>query len=331
MNATGFYRRLRSQIRRRIEYRRTAIEIRQARALQSVYSAPHPPEVLLIGDSAMMWVSVDEPNGRTLASMIKDGLPASTRIHALAGPGYNPRLITVFLEALATAPYRPKVVLVPSSLLLASRVWSSYPRQSYLREADDLRRIIAENDRTTRKLQRATPADWEEWDRTPAPSFLGARHTMGEVRFYIESTQLKRPQGANPVTRWQQAVRIRRYVDSQNAEVFTPDAPGIQLIEEMGRQASKLGVPSIAYASPVNYTLMQTMFKNVDIPAHVQANVATLRTAYLGAAGAGHRVLDATLACPSEDFGDSHHLSAGGRAHLAELIAKDIRAVLEES
>lgn len=310
-------------MRRELDARRTDAEIRQLRALVAAYSAPTPPEVLLIGDSAMLWVANNDPDGRSLAQMVRNELPASMRMHALAGPGYNPRIVNVFLEALEQCPGRPRILVLPASILMATTAWSSHPTFSYIREAPELHRIVVEKDRRVRHLPRATRDDWEEWDRLPLPSLFGARRTMGETRM-ITQTLLEPPKWAPPTTRWQQAVRMRHMMDLYNAEELTPESPGVALLADMGGVVRRLGVQSVAYISPINREVLTTVLKE-HAPARVASNAEVIRAAYLDAAGPGHSVVNATFACGSEDFGDPVHLNSVGRLHMAKLIADGIR------
>lgn len=329
MNGGHVVARARARVRRTISAKRTDIEIRQLRALQAAYSgAKDGPEVLLIGDSAMLWVGITESETRTLAQMIKDCLPDSVSVHAMAGPGYNPRIINVFLEALAQCSSRPKIVVLPASLLMATRGWSTHPTFSYIRETPELRRILHDDDRRARRLPRATHEDWEEWDRQPLPSLFGARRTMGEARLITQSP-LEPPKWAPPVTRFQRALRTRHMLDVYNAERLTADSPGVTLLADMGAAARTLGVPTVAYISPVDREVLVTVFKE-PVLAHLEANAEVMSGAYLDAAGPGHRVVNALLASSATDFGDPVHLNGAGRMHLARLIADDVLKGLEQ-
>jgi hypothetical protein len=322
--------RARARMRRTISAGRPDIEIRQLRALQAAYGGAHDgPEVLLIGDSAMLWVGVTERDTRTLAQMIKDCLPDSVRVHAMAGPGYNPRIINVFLEALAHCPSRPKVIVLPASLLMATKGWSTHPTFSYIRETPELRRILHDDDRRARRLPRATDEDWEEWDRQPLPSLFGARRTMGEARMITQSP-LDPPKWAPPVTRFQRALRMRHMLDLYNAERLTAESPGVTLLTDMGHAASKLGIPSVAYISPVNREVLVTVFKE-PVVEHLETNAEVMTRAYLDAAGPGHRVVNALLSSSAADFGDPVHLNGAGRLHLARLIADDVQIGLDQT
>lgn len=316
-------------MRRELDARRPDVEIRQLRDLQAAYAGEDAPEILVIGDSSMIWVASTEPEGRTLAQMLRDELPASLRIHALAGPGYNARISSVFLEALAGCPGRPRVVVLPTSLLMATTGWSTHPQFAYERESAELSRILREDDRTTRRLPRATTQDWHEWDRLPLPSLFGARRTMGEARL-LTNTLNDPPAWAAPITPWQQAVRMRHMLDVRNAEKLTPESLGIGLLTQLGQQAHRLDVPTIAQISPVNRDALVSVFGE-SVLDHVTANTDLMAQTYLTAAGPHHRVLNAAFACPREDFGDPIHLNGSGRLHLAKLIAAEIELVLNGS
>lgn len=315
--------RAKGRVRREIDARRPDAEIRQLWALVDAYSEPGAPEVLVVGDSAMFWTSPNDPDQRSLARMISDELGGSVRVHALAGPGYNPRLVNVFLEALERCPERPKILVLPTSLLMATQAWLSHPNFSYLLEAPELRRIAEAGDRSARRLPRAGLEQWEEWDRQPAPSLFGARRTMGEVRIIINSNQQRQFSWTQPTTRWQQAIRMRHMMDLYNAEKLTPESYGVQLLTEMASYVAKLGIPSVGYISPINREVLATVLKQPAVD-HVAANADVIAQAYRDAAGDGHDVVNAVFSCPGTDFGDPVHLNDRGRLHLAQLIAEGI-------
>ena len=94
------------KLRENVEKRLPDIEIRQLRGLQAAYSGPTGPDVLLFGDSAMFWTRGHEADLRTLGAVIKDELPAGCTVHAMVGPGFNARIVSSFVQALACRTLR---------------------------------------------------------------------------------------------------------------------------------------------------------------------------------------------------------------------------------
>ena len=69
--------------------------------------------------------------------MLEDDLGVA--VHSIVGPGYNARLSMAYLDAPPGAPARPKVVVTPTSLMMAAASWLEHPRLSYEIEAAALR------------------------------------------------------------------------------------------------------------------------------------------------------------------------------------------------
>jgi len=316
--------RARGRARRTIDARRPDLEIRQLWALVDAYGSPAAPEVLVIGDSAMMWTSPFDRDQRTLAQMVADELGDSCRVHALAGAGYNPRIVRVFLEALASCPHKPRAIVLPASLLMATQAWSTHPSFCYVHETPELRRIFREDDREARRLPRSGEKDWEVWDRTPAPSLFGARRTLGEFRLVVNAPRQKKAWWEQPNTRWQQAVRMRHMMDVYNAETLTADSPGVRLLADLATYLRELGIPTVAYVAPVNRDVLVSALGD-GAAVHVERNAESVASAYLDAAGPGHQVVNAVFAAPSEEYGDPVHLNDAGRRRFAPMIAEGVR------
>ena len=71
-------------------------------ALQRAYATASGPDVLIVGDSMMTYVSRRDDDRRSLAAMVGDELPPGTTVHVIGGPGYNARLTMAYLSALET-------------------------------------------------------------------------------------------------------------------------------------------------------------------------------------------------------------------------------------
>ncbi len=316
--ATSFARNVRNRAVGRLKKKFSDAEVRQLRSLQRVYASESGPEVLLFGDSAMFWTLLSDRDHRHLVNMLRDELGGQVSFEALVGPGYNPRMVLAFLEALGGCRARPKVVLVPASVLMASTLWLSHPRMSYEVEAVELRRLTADGARSTRRIRRTADGSLEEFDRLPTPSLYGARRTAGELRLIINST---------PETKWQTAVRTRHMLDAYNAEQLTPESLGVRLVGQMGAALGELDLPSVAYIAPVNHELLKITLGEIALE-RLRDNAAVVESAFLQTANSRGRVVNAAFDSPAVEFSDPVHLGDAGRARLARRLAETMRPLM---
>lgn len=309
----------------RYEKRLPDIEVRQLTALRAAYAGPDGPEVLLFGDSAMFWTRAGEPDPRSLGDLLAAELGRSVRLHTIVGPGYNPAMVSAFLTALSDCASRPRVVVIPTSLMMAGRGYLRHPVLGHERESAALREIIAAGPPYPTRLPRASEHDWDEYDRQPAASFTAAKRTNGEVRIVINA--IPPTQAGLPTTKWQHLVRVRMLLEFANAERLEPDSPGVQVAAEAAADVAALGPASIAYLPPVNVEVMQRMW-GAKVSAHITRNAAVLETAYRSAGGSRACVVNAVQGTPASEFSDPAHLNAAGRQRFAARLAAEIRRSL---
>jgi hypothetical protein len=272
----------------------------------------------MFGESNMAWTMRDEVDRRHLAEMIRDDVGGGLRLEGLVGPGYNPRIIMAMLSALPACASQPRVVLVPMSILMATSSWLAHPVLGYEVAAEELRQLIATGGTRPRRLTQPTDEAWEAYDHRPAPSLIGARRTMGEVRLITSAT---------PTTRWQQAIRLRHLMDSYNAERLEPDGIGVRLVADMATMLRDQGLRSVAYVPPINLDVAEKTLGE-GARAHILANAAVLETAYGEAVGDSGTVVNAVALCPGAEFADPLHLKEAGRRRLAAAIADAVRPLL---
>jgi hypothetical protein len=303
--------------RRKATKKFSDVELRQLRSLQKAYAGETGPDILVFGDSAMFWTLATDQDSRHMVEMIRDELGKDVTFEALVGPGYNPRIVTAFLSALESCPSRPKVVLVPTSVLMASTIWLQHPRLSYELVGQQVRTAV--RDKAVRKLDRPDPDDFEEFDRLPAPSLYGARRTVGELRMIVNS---------KPETRWQKAVRTRHLMDYYNAERLEADSVGVTLVGDLAATLAEMRLPSVAYIAPINHEVLKTVL-GAGAVEHMQRNAEVVETAYLKSAAGLGEVVNATMDNPGSDFSDPVHLNDHGRQVLARRIADVVRPLLD--
>ncbi len=317
-----------ARVRTKVEPLRADIQIRQLRLLRTAYATDAGPDVLVFGDSSMLWRSPTEAEKRSLAAMFTDALGPAVSQHFVIGNGYSPRLIGAFLAGLRDLPGRPKVAVVPTTLLAMGSAWTPHPRLSYETTAKGLLELVEAGDYRRRHLPEPPLELWEAYDRLPAPSMIGARRTLGELRMIVNAVPANAEQ--QPVTKWQQLVRTRLMSDMGYAEELTPDIAGVRYTAELAAALHAQGIPSVAYVSPVNYQLIGKLLRR-DVADHIGRNEQVLAETWRTASDGTGRVAQGALISPESDFGDPVHLNGAGRARLTPLIADPVLELLGRS
>lgn len=307
------------RINRRLTKRFSDVELSQLKSLRSAYADKDAPELLIFGDSNMLWTNWGEADRRQLVHIIRDEL-GGVRYEALVGGGYNPRIIMAFLGALQECPGRPRVVVVPTSILMATSMWLNHPQLGYEFRAPALIRVIEQGDQKPRRLPLPDDAAWETYDRIPAASLIGPPRTCGELRLITMAT---------PSSRWQHLVRVRHMLDYYNAERLEADSPGVLLVGQMGAMLKEMGLPSVAHLSPVNHE-MAVKLMGPKVHEHIAHNAAVVEKAYQDAVGDMGIVVNAAFESPSSEFSDPAHVNQAGRRRLGAAIADAVRPFLNQ-
>lgn len=308
---TGF------RIERKLNTKFGDLQLAQFQAMRRAYRGADGPEVLVFGDSAMYWSAATDPDHRRLSEMIDDGLGPDVRSISFVSPGYHARIVMAFLAGLATCRSRPKVVVVPTSVMMTTAPWLEHPEFGYELESAGLHAVAA--GRRLKRLERPDRAYADAYDRRPAPSLVDAGLTQGELRMFIH---------APAETPWQKAVRQRHRMDYYNADRLEDDSPGIRLIREMGAVLTAMELPSVAYVLPVNGERLVESLGDAASD-HVRRNAALVESAYLGSVGERGAMVNAILDHPSADFIDPLHLGSGGRLPLAARISAAVQERLD--
>ncbi len=295
-------------------------ELRNLAAIEKAYSGPKGPEVLLIGDSAMVWTSRLDKDRRHLVQMLDDEIGDAEMISVI-GAGYNPLLVMTYLKAIERCASRPKVMLVPTTVVEAMDVWRLHPQFGYAKESELILELLGSGAPRPKMGYQVTDDDWEAYDRLPTASLIGARRTMGEFRLLTKAV---------PSTKWQHLIRRRITYDMYTAQVLNREDPGVQVIEEMGRALTTAGIRSVALLHPIDVD-MTVRLLGAAAKEHIERNVTNVREAYVDGAGALGRMVDLAYACPSEQYTDALHLNEDGRHLLAAALGEATRAALAEA
>lgn len=299
------------RLERRLAKRFSDVELRQLRSLQRAYQGAAGPDLLVFGDSQMFWTLHTDVDRRHLVEMIRDELGGERTFEVLVGPGYNPRIIMAYVSAIARCESRPRVVVVPISLLMSASTWLAHPVFGYEKVAAGICAAVEQGGRLPRRLDRPGHEAEDAYDRIPAPSLFGARRTLGELRLITNS---------KPTTKWQQVIRLRHMMDYYYAERLESDSVGVLLASELATTLVSLGLPSVAYIPPINYEVLGKALGEAA-HEHVIRNAGLIESAYSDAVGGLGAVVNAAFDCPASEFMDPIHLTEVGRRRLAGQIA----------
>lgn len=300
------------RVQRRAEPKRSSdFELRHLRSLMRAYGARTGPEVLVIGDSIMYW-AVREPDRRRTFDMMRDEMKTDSKCMMLAGAGYNSRMVMAFLSAFSACRSRPKVVVVPMSLVTLMSAFLDHPERGQARAAQAVRSAVEAWPNLPLRYEKPGDEDWATFDQLPAHSLIGQRRTMGELELFLNSSSSSSSQ---------RATRQRQIVDAYTAERLEPESPGIRLIAEMAGALRSLELRSVAYITPTNYELAEKVLGE-GARACIERNADVATSAFLGSAGGLGVVVNSVVACPAAEFSDPLHLKHQGRHRLAQGIAE---------
>jgi hypothetical protein len=310
----------------RLQKRRPDLEIAQLTALRQAYASGAGPDVLLFGDSAMFWTRPGETDLRKLGDIVDDELGGAVRTHTIVGAGLNSRMVLAYLHALEGCASRPRVVVVPTSVMMASSGWLTHPVLSYEIESAALRKIAAAGQPYPKNLPRSSEQDWDKYDRSPAHSLSGAKRTHGEIRMIINAIPASKV--GLPTTKWQQLVRVRHLLELSNAERLEPESVGVSLVGDVATMLKEMGVPSVAYIAPINVDVIGKIWGPAAVE-HVVRNATLVETAYRERGGSSADVINAARGTPAAEFSDPLHLNEPGRLRFAARLVAGIQRSLE--
>jgi hypothetical protein len=309
-----------TRVRRRTIDKSADLELRNLAVIEKAYSGPDGPEVLLIGDSAMVWTSRLDTDRRHLVQMLGEAI-GDARMVSVVGAGYNPRLVMTYLRAVERCRSRPKVMIVPTTVVEAMDVWRLHPQFGYERKSAEILDLVESGAARPKKASEPTDEEWEAYDRLPTQSLIGARRTMGEFRLLTKAV---------PTTKWQHLVRRRHTYDMYTAQVLNRDDPGVMVVEEMGRAITQARIHSVALLHPIDVDMCVRLL-GPAAKERIEQNVANVRDAFCTGAGDLGRMVDLAYACPSDQYTDALHLNEAGRHLLAERLGEALRAALADA
>jgi hypothetical protein len=266
----------------------------------------------------MFWTAPDDEDHTLVADMIAEELGPTVRVCSIVGPGYNPRIVMAFLAALGTCRSRPRVVVVPVSTVFASSCWLAHPVFGYEGVSAAIRHSLSTGSSWRLRVDPPDQVRWDEYDAMPAPSLVGDRRTIGELRMVAET---------RPTSGWQRTFRLRLLTEYYFAERVDPAGIGIELVRELGKSLLDLDLQSVGYIAPLNHEAGNRLL-GTDTTEHVRDNGRVVAQAFGDAVGAAGVALDAVVELSEDAFFDPAHLRAPGRRQMAKMIADAARRSL---
>lgn len=287
-------------------------EVRKARTMARL-TRRGALDIAYLGDSTVTWVAPYDEDRRPLHQLIRDDLGLGRRMHAIYGGSYNPPLFSGILRQMERHGSKP-VVIVPLCVRMSTQPWVEHPVHGHKVAASFLASL--EQGAPLRAIRMglppASPEEWQRFHEIPHPTWAGDLKVGDYVRL------LK-----NASARDEDWVRLL-YAYHHGGAIH--DGP-LEVVTRMGQQLRELGVPTVAYQTPV------PVEKGVDFygPSFrtlAEENLAKLEKAFR--AGYGPiEVLQTALIHPTSSYLDpndgSEHLNLQGRRVLADAISAAVR------
>jgi hypothetical protein len=292
-------------------------ELSHLRAIQRAYRGNRGPDILIFGDSTMFWTAPGEPDRRQIPELIATELGRKVTTISIVGAGYNPRIVNAYLGALARCRSRPKTVVVPTSTVMAQATWLEHPKFSYVHAATAVNDAVCRRQGVGTRVHSPGADEWERYDAMPAHSLMGQTRTLGELRMIA---------AMSPTSPWQAEFRARHLCEYYMAERLRPDSPGVVLVSELSRMLCSLGVPSVAYMSPLNFQAADRLL-GTSVKPLLARDGEVITDAFHAGIGERGTMVDAVVDHPEDEFFDPAHLTSGGRQRLAVRIAGALRSM----
>lgn len=271
-----------------------------------------PPDVLVFGESTLLFVGPAEADQRPLADLLTEALaPRSTL--AIAGPGFGVELHREFIRLAATRKARPLVVtsLYTRGTLPAFR---QHPQWGYRRQLELLSRATGHDEgELLDPYVPPTPEAFLAYETLAYPTFVADR-TIGDFM-----AALRPPR--DPFSREHFAWLFEFHCGG------SPDPQAVEAFTEYGRTLREAGFPVIAFQNPVDVVQGEDLLGPEFVAWH-RRNTTAVRDAFVAGYGPDAVILETADAWQPADFVEPavEHLAAHARIRLAEVIAAAVGA-----
>ena len=270
-----------------------------------------PPDVLIFGESTLLFVGPGETDQRPLADLLVDALRPKSAL-AIAGPGFGVELHREFVRLAATRGPRPLVV---TSLYVRGTLpaFLHHPQWGHRRQIELLTQVSGYSEHElSGPYVPPTAEAYVAYEALAYPTFVADR-TIGEFM-----AQLRPP--LNPFS----PEHLRWLFEFHTGG--SPDQKVVEAFAEFGRLLKDAGFPVIAFQNPVD-VVQGTELLGPKFAEWHQRNTATVRDAFIAGYGADAVILETSDLWQTSDFVEPavEHLTALARIKLADLIADAVR------
>jgi hypothetical protein len=294
-------------------------EIRQARLLVK-QCRNAGLRVVQLGASESIYISPDDADLRALPRMIAERLGRAGGYWPVIGAGYQPRLFEAYLRLVEPLLAEPPVLILGIPVRIGFAQWYEHPRYSYVHTIERVRGLRPGGNPALmlRRPPRISPAEMQEYDAKPLPSFLG-EHPRG---YYRRMLRHPRTHGLSD----DEAARLRYafYWGGVDGVV----APWLADLEALGSYLRDKGHPVVPYHMPIPFGQGNRFWPGYG--DFIRPNLDHLEKAFRNGYGDVDFV-QAGLSMPESWFIDptdaSEHVRDSGRLALAHEIAQRVEAL----
>jgi hypothetical protein len=266
-----------------------------------------PPEVLVFGESTLLFVGQAEADQRSLADLLTDMLlPKSAFV--VAGPGFGVELHREFIRLAAMCAPRPVVV---TSLYTRGTMpaFLHHPQWGHRRQIELLERVGGHSlEELTSPYVPPTAEEFVAYEALAYPTFVADR-TISDFMGALRPPR-------NPFTREHMRWLFEFHYGG------TPDPQALQAFTDYGRMLRDGGFPVVAFQNPVD-VIQGADVLGPEFAEWHRRNTNVVRDAFVAGYGPGAVILETADLWLPTDFVEPavEHLAAAARVRLAGLIA----------
>ena len=292
-----------------------------------------PPEVLVLGDSSDLFVSRFDLSRRPLLRMTVQRL-APRRTCVLAHFGWHFGVLKALLQAVASMPTQPCVVVLPMNLRQFSPQWAENPNFQF-RElmaaasafaADPTAGVPLVPPFPRGDLTRGGAADPREWERFRAVRVACKWRSEDTIGEYLDMIATSPADAAARHERLRDVFAFH-WLPGDNVERLAWLAEAVQVADGFGARI-------VGHMSPINYEAGRR-FVGPSFDDLIAGRVDAARRVCEDSVGdSGHLTVDdLTHLLPSDRFfypaDPTEHYDEIGRARVANRIAASVRRAIE--
>lgn len=296
---------------------------------EAYHTGTNPPRVLLLGDSVAERVSWNDYDDRTLAELVINNLKGKTDIASISYGGFTLDVFYHLLLALEKMKYKPRLVVLPINMRNFSPQWDIEPTWQFKPEIEQIKRFISEPSLipSIEQVRRETipPEVFNAFDATPVEFALSPFDRIAQFRLLVN---------ASPATEEQRRFRLQQIFIFHYTNRLVQGHRKLMALENILKLLQEQRIPFLAYITPLNVDA-GVRWVGTEFSAALHENVRMVSSLVGEYLTDGKSVfMDWSESMRSEYFfhadNATEHLNETGRKMLAESIAGEVSALIEE-